>query len=199
MESISRSLPLKRQNAGSLDQDLSDIICMLYPHSDTARVEVQRLLMAESPFIAARDEADNVEDWPSQFHDPAIYGNHAIILRLSSQVHSPAAGFAFGRNPDQCDIVFVNDPLRRISNIHFRILTNEYGIPILQDQSTNGTFVDDRLLKNIQTKSTKKPIFNGTCMLRSGSIIRIALHNEMHDLVFRVRIPRRTDEHMYAY
>ncbi|KAL6908704.1 hypothetical protein GGI43DRAFT_393417 [Trichoderma evansii] len=195
---------LGKQNSGFSDEDISDIICVLYPHSDTARVEVQQLLKTESPYLIGRDEADDVEldyeheDRPSQFEsNPANHGNHAIILRLSSQVHSPAAGFVFGRNPGRCDIVFANDPLRRISNIHFRIFVNEHGTVMIEDQSTNGTFVDDRLLKNTHRDPTKKPILKW--MLSSGSLIRIYLHNEMQDLTFRVRIPRRTDEYMDAY
>ncbi|PTB46609.1 uncharacterized protein TrAFT101_003943 [Trichoderma asperellum] len=195
---------LGKQNSGFSDEDISDIICVLYPHSDTARIEVQQLLKTESPYLIGRDEADDVEldyeheDRPSQFEsNPANHGNHAIILRLSSQVHSPAAGFVFGRNPGRCDIVFANDPLRRISNIHFRIFVNEHGTVMIEDKSTNGTFVDDRLLKNAHRDPTKKPILKW--MLSSGSLIRIYLHNEMQDLTFRVRIPRRADEYMDAY
>ncbi|EHK42295.1 hypothetical protein TRIATDRAFT_29235 [Trichoderma atroviride IMI 206040] len=195
---------LGKQNSGFSDDDISDIICVLYPHSDTARVEVQQLLKTESPYLIGRDEADDVEldyeheDRPSQFEsNPANHGNHAIILRLSSLVHSPAAGFVFGRNPGRCDIVFANDPLRRISNIHFRIFVNEHGTVMIEDQSTNGTFVDDRLLKNTHKDPTKKPILKW--MLSSGSVIRIYLHNEMQDLTFRVRIPRRADEYLDAY
>ncbi|KAL7901144.1 hypothetical protein HDV64DRAFT_243336 [Trichoderma sp. TUCIM 5745] len=195
---------LGKQNSGFSDEDISDIICVLYPHSDTARVEVQQLLRTGSPYLIGRDEADDVEldyeheDRPSQFEsNPANHGNHAIILRLSSLVHSPAAGFVFGRNPGRCDIVFANDPLKRISNIHFRIFVNEHGTVMIEDQSTNGTFVDDRLLKNTHRDPTKKPILKW--MLSSGSVIRIYLHNEMQDLTFRVRIPRRADEYLDAY
>lgn len=195
---------LGKQNSGFSDEDISDIICVLYPHSDTARVEVQQLLKTESPYLIGRDEADDVEldyeheDRPSQFEsNPTNHGNHAIILRLSSLVHSPAAGFVFGRNTGRCDIVFANDPLRRISNIHFRIFVNEHGTVMIEDKSTNGTFVDDLLLKNTHKDPTKKPILKW--MLSSGSVIRIYLHNDMPDLTFRVRIPRRADEYLDAY
>lgn len=195
---------LGKQNSGFSDEDISDIICVLYPHSDTARIEVQQLLKTGSPYLIGRDEADDVEldyeheDRPSQFEsNPANHGNHAIILRLSSLVHNPAAGFVFGRNPGRCDVVFANDPLKRISNIHFRIFVNEHGTVMIEDQSTNGTFVDDRLLKNTHKDPTKKPILKW--MLSSGSVIRIYLHNEMQDLTFRVRIPRRADEYLDTY
>ncbi|KAM0512648.1 hypothetical protein ACHAPE_008673 [Trichoderma viride] len=195
---------LGKQNSGFSDEDISDIICVLYPHSDTARIEVQQLLKTGSPYLIGRDEADDVEldyeheDRPSQFEsNPANHGNHAIILRLSSLVHNPAAGFVFGRNPGRCDVVFANDPLKRISNIHFRIFVNEHGTVMVEDQSTNGTFVDDRLLKNTYKDPTKKPILKW--MLSSGSVIRIYLHHEMQDLCFRVRIPRRADEYLDAY
>ncbi|KAM0483081.1 hypothetical protein ACHAPX_002526 [Trichoderma viride] len=195
---------LGKQNSGFSDEDISDIICVLYPHSETARIEVQQLLKTGSPYLIGRGEADDVEldyeheDRPSQFEsNPANHGNHAIILRLSSLVHNPAAGFVFGRNPGRCDVVFANDPLKRISNIHFRIFVNEHGTVMVEDQSTNGTFVDDRLLKNTYKDPTKKPILKW--MLSSGSVIRIYLHQEMQDLCFRVRIPRRADEYLDAY
>ncbi|KAM0260307.1 hypothetical protein ACHAQJ_002872 [Trichoderma viride] len=195
---------LGKQNSGFSDEDISDIICVLYPHSDTARVELQQLARIRSPYIIGRDEADDVEhdyeleDHANQFEsNPVDHGNYAIILRLSSQVHNPAAGFVFGRNPNRCDVIFVNDPLKRISNIHFRIYVNEYGNVMIEDQSTNGTLVDDNLLKSTHKDPTKTPIIRW--MLSSGSVVRIYLHDEMRDLTFRVRIPRRSDEYVEAY
>lgn len=200
MDRISNLRPhmFKKHNSYSSDkhdEDISDIICMLYPSSDTAQIEVQQLLKAKSPYLTGRDEAgDEVEQFES---DPANHGSHAIILRLSSQVHSPVAGFVFGRHPGRCDIVFVNDPLRRISNIHFRIYVDEYGRVMIEDFSTNGTFVDDRRLGNVRLGAANRTIFKW--MLSSGSLIRLYLHNEMQDLIFRVRIPLRTDEYLDAY
>lgn len=193
-----------KQNSGFSDEDISDIICVLYPHSDSARQEVQRLAQEDSPHIIGKDEADvvepdyDLEDHASRFEShPVSHGNHAIILRLSSQVKNPSAGFAFGRNSARCDVVFLNDPLRRVSNIHFRIHVNEYGSVMIEDQSTNGTFVDRQLLtchpKDKKAQPTNKWV------LSSGNLIKILLHDEMRDLTFRVRVPRRDEDYDRAY
>ncbi|KAJ3474881.1 hypothetical protein NLG97_g9653 [Lecanicillium saksenae] len=104
-----------QQNSGFTDEEVSDIVCILYPHSESARQEVQRLVQQASPFIIGRDVADDavepdydLEDRASQFESHgggALGSSHAIILRLSTAPKTPAAGFAFGRNPGRCDIV----------------------------------------------------------------------------------------------
>ncbi|KAL6868668.1 Pkinase domain-containing protein [Trichoderma novae-zelandiae] len=196
-----------KQNSGFSDDDVSDIICVLYPHSQAARLEVQQLAANRSPYIIGKDEADgvepdyDVEDDASRFEEmPPDLGSYALILRLSSQVKNPAAGFQFGRNSARCDVVFVNDPLRRVSNIHFRIYINEYGTVMIEDHSTNGTTVDsnllmsrprDRAVANDPDRKTK-------WMLSSGSIVGIYLQ-DMRSLSFRVRIPRRENEFDLAY
>ncbi|KAG5929453.1 hypothetical protein E4U42_005816 [Claviceps africana] len=193
-----------KQNSGFSDEDISDIICVLYPQSDSARQEVQWLAQQGSPHVIGKDEADEVEpdyeleDHASRFEShPTNHGNYAIILRLSSQIKNPAAGFAFGRNTTRCDVVFANDPLRRLSNIHFRIHVNEYGNVMIEDQSTNGTFVDRQLLtchsKDRNPQSTNKWV------LSSGTLIKILLHDAMRDLTFRVRVPRRDEDYDRAY
>lgn len=193
-----------QQNSGFSDEDVSDIVCILYPHSDSARQEVLRLVQQDSPFVIGKDEADcvepnyDLEDRASQFESNThVHGNYAIILKLSAAPKNPAVGFAFGRNPGRCDIVFVNDPLRRVSNIHFRICVNEYGNVMIEDQSTNGTFVDGKLLL-----ARTKPGFPpqpSRWVLTSGSVINIYLHDEMRDLTFRVRVPRRDGNYEQAY
>ena len=195
---------LGKQNSGFSDEDISDIICVLYPHSEAARQEVQRLAQENSPFIIGRDEADGVEpnydleDHASRFEShPPSHGNYALILRLSAEVKSAAAGFAFGRNAARCDVVFTNDPHRRVSNIHFRIYVNEYGNIMVEDQSTNGTFVDTKLLTSRPQENTRQPVTKW--VLSSGSVISIYLHHQSRDLNFLVRIPRRDDEYAQVY
>jgi hypothetical protein len=193
-----------KQNSGFSDEDISDIICILYPHSNGARQEVQRLAHDDSPHVIGKHEVDAVElDYEHEDHasrfDPnlAAQGNYAIILRLSSMVKDPGAGFVFGRNHSRCDIVFINDPQKRVSNIHFRIYPNEHGNVMIEDQSTNGTFVDGHLLSSQQrgkvTPATPRWV------LSSGAMIKVYLHNPDRDLEFRVRIPRRDDEYESAY
>ncbi|VUC20338.1 unnamed protein product [Clonostachys rosea] len=193
-----------KQNSGFSDEDISDIICILYPHSESARQEVLRLAHDDSPYIIGKDEMDNVEpdydleDHASRFEsNPSGHGNYALILRLSSAIKNPANGFAFGRNINRCDVVFTHDPYKRVSNIHFRIYVNEYGNVMVEDQSTNGTFVDRTLLLSRSKDPSKPPITRR--VLTSGSLIKILLHNESKDLTFRVRIPRRDDEYAGAY
>lgn len=93
-------------------------------------------------------------------------------------------------------MVFVHDPLKRVSNIHFRIYVNEYGNVMIEDQSTNGTFVDRHLLTS-KPKDGRQAV--SRWVLSSGSVIKIYLHQEVKDLTFRVRIPRRDDEYDQAY
>ncbi|KAH7170845.1 hypothetical protein EDB81DRAFT_753310 [Dactylonectria macrodidyma] len=194
-----------KQNSGFSDEDISDIICILYPDSKSARQELQHLVDQDSPHIIGRDEADGVqpdyahEDDASRFQNHRS-SNHAIILRLSTKLRNPSAGFAFGRNSARCDVVFVKDPQRRISNIHFRIYVNEYGTVMIEDQSTNGTFVDRRLLvSHPDTKGGADPP-TSKWVLSSGAIIKIYLHKgAVDDLAFRVRIPRRDEGYDRAY
>lgn len=198
-----------QQNTGFTDEETSDIVCILYPHSASARQEVQRLVRDESPFIIGRDAADdvepnyNLEDRASQFDNSHSHGGgvgsaHAVILRLSTVPKNPAAGFAFGRNPGRCDIVFANDPLRRVSNIHFRIYVNEFGNVMIEDQSTNGTFVDSKLLL-ARAKQGGPAQQASRWVLSSGSVINIFLQDEVRDLTFRVRIPMREGAYEQAY
>ncbi|ATY58805.1 Serine threonine-kinase domain [Cordyceps militaris] len=198
-----------QQNTGFTDDEISDIVCILYPHSASARQEVQRLVRDGSPFIIGRDAADGVEtshdldDRASQFDSHTLGSGsnaggsaHAIILRLSTAPKNPPAGFAFGRNPGRCDVVFANDPLRRVSNIHFRIYVNEFGNIMVEDQSTNGTFVDSKLLS---ARAKPGPQQASRWVLSSGSVINIFLHDEARDLTFRVRIPRREGAYEERY
>lgn len=169
---------------------------------------MQRLVQQQSPFVIGREAADCVEpnyaleDRASQFEsshagDALPLGHHAIILRLSTAPKNPAAGFAFGRNPGRCDVVFVNDPLRRVSNIHFRIYVNEFGNVMVEDQSTNGTFVDKKLLSARAKPGLPQPA--SRWVLSSGSVINVYLHDEVRDLTFRVRIPHREGLYEQAY
>lgn len=120
------------------------------------------------------------------------------MLRLSSALKDPGQGFTFGRNRERCDICFTADPGRRLSNIHFRIYVNEYGSVLLEDQSTNGTVVDNKLLRRRgEPHADERPFTRRT--LESGSTIKIVMHENKWDLIFLVRIPRREGEYEDAY
>lgn len=121
-------------------------------------------------------------------------GNYALVLRLFSNVKSPPAGFSFGRNASQCDVVFSQDPLHRVSNVHFRIYVNEFGSVKIQDESTNGTYVDSMLLTaKAQTTAGRQRT------LISGTKIRIRLHETTHDIEFQVQIPHRDEGYEMIY
>ncbi|KAI2628320.1 Pkinase-domain-containing protein [Xylaria nigripes] len=191
-----------QQNSGFSDQDISDIICLLYPQSDATNREVQQI--ANSPEYArhttGRYSADAIksdtyhEDDARNFGPTLGIGDHALVLRLSSPLKDPRLGFTFGRNQSRCDIHFEHDPVKRLSNIHFRIYVNSYGSVLLEDESINGTIVDNKLLQKRGSK-----ISNIRRTLESGSEIRIMMHEREYDLIFRVRIPRREGEYEEAY
>jgi hypothetical protein len=65
---------------------------------------------------------------------------------------------------------------------------------MLEDKSTNGTVVDECLLKGKAKNHTKNKR-----TLSSGSRIAILMHERISDLVFLVRIPRRDGEYAEAY
>ncbi|KAI1276665.1 hypothetical protein F5Y07DRAFT_365556 [Xylaria sp. FL0933] len=190
-----------QQNSGFSDQDISDIICLLYPISESASREVQRI--AATPEYARhttqRYTADAIqsdfrqEDDAREFGRTRGIGDHALVLRLSSTVKDPRLGFTFGRNRARCDICFTYDPNRRLSNIHCRIYVNRHGSVLLEDMSTNGTIVDSILLrKRPDHKSVDPPSTRRT--LESGSVMKIVMHENKYDLTFLVRIPRRDGE-----
>jgi hypothetical protein len=192
---------LGQQNSGFSDEDISDIICLLLPYSEAARQELRRIAAESSQHMVGREDVDGL-DLDYQLEDDARHfarvqhdaGGHHIALRFSSQVKDPLQGFAFGRNPNRCDILLKNDPHRRLSNIHFRIYLNEWAVLMLEDQSTNGTVVDENLLKKKESPAgeTKRT-------LSSGSKIQILMHEESRDIVFMVRIPIRDGPCQEAY
>lgn len=137
-----------------------------------------------------------MEDQADRFRvTPPNTGEYAIILRLSAKAKNPLQGFQFGRNPGRCDLCFRNDPMKRLSNVHFRIYVNEFGVVLLEDQSTNGTFVDSHLLRG-KNPNDKTDIRR---TLSHGSRIKILMHAEARDLEFLVRIPKREGSYDRAY
>ncbi|KAI0109649.1 Pkinase-domain-containing protein [Nemania sp. FL0031] len=195
-----------QQNSGFSDQDISDIICLLYPLSEPANREVEKIAAAPeyAHHIAGRYSADAIEsdlyreDDAREFGRTRGIGDHALVLRLSSTLKDPKQGFTFGRNRDRCDICFTIDPGKRLSNIHFRIYVNNYGSVLLEDQSTNGTVVDNKLLRRGQDTNTTERTYKRRT-LESGSTIKIVMHENKWDLLFLVRIPRREGEYEDAY
>lgn len=190
---------LGQQNSGFSDEDITDIICLLVPYSECARAEVARIAAESSQHMLGRDDTGELDVDFSLEDDARNFGlvqqetgEHHIALRFSANVKNPVQGFTFGRNQSRCDIYFQNDPYRRLSNIHFRIFFNQWAVLMLEDTSTNGTIVDDNLLKSKSGRGCRRT-------LSSGSKIKVLLHQGGQDLVFLVRIPLLQGEYRAAY
>ncbi|KAI9694403.1 MAG: hypothetical protein M1822_000019 [Bathelium mastoideum] len=188
-------------NASGLSEaDAADILCILHPCSpaafaivtETHKHSPQHVLQSKSH---ASPEQSRLED-PSE-QETFILDSHSatfdLALRLSSITVRPAMGFTFGRNPTVNDIVLHIDSMRRISNIHFRIYINDSGVIMVQDMSTNGTLVDDVLLKQ---RGSEKEM---TRMLQANSIIQILSPKPEDCIKFVVRLPvRDTHSHIFT-
>lgn len=186
-------------NSSGLEEvDISDVLCILHPCSPAAFKIVastsirapQHVLqnVTESTYNDGftQQDVENQEtflyecgDLPRQDLD--------LALRFSSQKVNPAMGFVFGRHEGYCDIVIETDTIKRVSNVHFRIFVNSSGVCMLEDTSTNGTVVDDHVLKG------KSDPENNTWMLNAGSIIQILSTRPDEVIKFILRIPSRED------
>lgn len=122
-------------------------------------------------------------------HLSHLNGENAIVIRLSARFKDTSRGFTFGRSPLRCDVAFNNPKTKRLSNVHFRIYFNEYGVLMLEDLSMNGLYVDASLLKQRDPKKATRRTIN------TGSVIRIIMETQEDDLEFLVRIPRREGDH----
>ncbi|KAK7741466.1 Protein kinase protein rad53 [Diaporthe eres] len=194
---------LGKQNSGFSDDDIADIICLLLPYSDGSRAELREMALRTSQHMVDADEAahPDLQAVAGQSIMPHLVGEHALVLRLSAHVKDPLQGFTFGRNVTRCDVCFHNDPMRRLSNIHFRIYLNEYGVLMLEDSSINGTVVDGTLLKARQgdrTKTGEKKLPKRRT-INPGSKIQILMHEGQDDLDFIVQIPRREGDYEETY
>ncbi|KLU87446.1 serine/threonine protein kinase, partial [Magnaporthiopsis poae ATCC 64411] len=194
---------LGQQNSGFSDDEIADIICILYPTSENARRAVVELERENPKHLISQppDSGFNVKyllnDDPARFSlATPVSAQHAIVLRLSVDTKDPAQGFTFGRNQARCDICLANDPLKRLSNIHFRIYINEYGVLMLEDTSTNGTVVDERILQKAKAKADRSETKR---TLSNGSEIKIMLHSPSYDIVFLVQVPKREGRHEEAF
>ena len=185
-----------RNNSGLSEADIADVMCILHPCSPAAFKIVASTADRTPQNVLQNDGLHRFEDdlTPSELEEqetfilPTNTSAHQVkdlALRFSGQVKSPQVGFVFGRNPDQCDIVLSTDTCKRVSNTHFSIFINESGIILLRDMSTNGTIVDDVVLKG------KGQGGGQTRMLSSGSIVQILSPRFEEQVKFIVRIPNR--------
>ena len=196
--------PRRLGEGGSSDlsnDDLADICCILHP------ITKQACHAAMDVYMASPQHAILTQDYPpirrhgeKQDLDQDMNGAGilpcAIVLRLSSPLKDPPSGFVFGRNKRRCDIIIGSEEdSRRISSVHFRIYINEYGVIMLEDQSTNGTAVDGILLRG----KDKENGMDWRHTLEHGSIVTLTMMQPEFDFRFFVRIPQRSEEHDEAY
>jgi hypothetical protein len=187
-----------RNNSGLNEDDVADVLAILHPASasaikiveETARNRPEHVLLNSFQDSFSDDDA-NIEEQETIIIDkhrnlrPQGHTGNDLVLRMSSRLRTPSLGFVFGRNVSNTDIVFSQDSGKRISNQHYRIFMNSDSILMIEDMSTNGTLVDEVLLKN------KDHRFSNVRMLSSGSIICINSGNEAEMIKFIVRIPSR--------
>ncbi|KAF1912214.1 kinase-like domain-containing protein [Ampelomyces quisqualis] len=193
---------LGRNNSGLEDDDIADVIAILHPATPTAIRIVEQAAETRPQHVLFRNAFDSMGDSMTNIEEQETIivdtdgqrigqGSRAgadLALRMTSapQLRFKHLGFVFGRNSNSADIVFGHDSGKRISNQHFRIYLNKDGILMVEDMSTNGTIVDDALLK------CKDMRFNKIRMLTSGSIICIQSSNDEEMIKFVVRVPPRT-------
>lgn len=184
-----------RNNSGLSAEDVADVMCILHPTTiaafklvtETAQRAPEHIL--QNANLGRRD----VDFTPSMAEEQETFilndnaTNQALdlALRFSTKTIQPALGFVFGRNGDLCDIAVNGDVHKRVSNVHFAVYMNDSGVLMLKDMSTNGTMVDEVLLKG---KSEHHP---KTRMLSHGSIVAIISYNNDEILKFIVRLPSR--------
>jgi serine/threonine protein kinase len=181
---------LGRHGSGLSEDDAVNVICILHPSSPAAHDAVAATAEQNPHHIIPN--ADLTTEDEESLLDPAAlleHSNREIALRISSQVKNPEMGFTFGRNPDRCDVLLTKDRSDiTVSNRHFRIYFTKDGVLMLQDNSTNGTLVDENHLRWKQDKETD----DSSRMLQNGTIICI-LGNGRREIKFLVRLPNRGD------
>lgn len=190
-----------QNNSGLDDRDIADVMLLLSPTTTAAMKIVERTARFRPEHVLFHDSMGSygVPSPDIEEQETIIIGNDGkrqgrpsltaadIALRLSSAhlLKSKSDGFIFGRNAQISDIDFGHDAGRRISNRHFRIFLNEYGLPMIEDMSTNGTVVDNVLLRG------KDKRYNRARMLVTGTVITIPNPDEAEVIKFHVRIPSR--------
>lgn len=111
-----------------------------------------------------------------------------IALRMTSKIICPWFGFTFGRDPRRTDLrISTKDIDNRVSGVHFRIYLSAKGSLMCQDTSTNGTWVDSKLLQE-----KKKPTdFGRQSTIHDGSTIELMVGAKAEIMRFYVRVPER--------
>ena len=196
------------QPLGEMERPVANtkgVLCVLYPTTACARSTVVRLLHTEPEFVfvhsAATSKAPKMPTSDEEFDDEEMMPQLvpeviSIALRFRPGPKSPQEGFLFGRNKDKCDVVIGDsNNMRRISASHFKIYVNDDHALMLEDMSTNGTYVDQvYLAEPVSNLHGKKPMHLRARVrqLSNGSEIHILKGKGPVDqeIRFMVRIPR---------
>jgi len=189
------------------DNDIADVICILHPASKAAARLIDSMATQHSPMLlhgfragllgSSAQLAPEREMLTSDEEGTFIAagsvsprrGPGDIALRFSANVKDPGCGFIFGRKREICDVVLdESNKQKRVSNAHFRIFINPSGVLMLEDLSTNGTYVD-----NLAVGGRKGNTYRAhpTRMLCQGSNIEILCEPVSDNIRFVVRIPLR--------
>lgn len=194
---------LGQGNSGLNHDDITDIFCIIHPlsmpsykaaavigkstpqHTISSERNVKIRQKAEGPHLEHED-VDTLD-----LADQGI-ASCDIALRLSANLKNLSlGGFVFGRNTSRCDIVIGQEgEVKRVSNVHFRIYINEYGVIMLEDQSTNGTVVDGILLRAKDKENGR----DCRHTLQMGSMIILTMTPPEEDFRFLVRVPVRDED-----
>ena len=196
-----------RRSAAFSSPEFDNVICVLHPSSASA-ITVTKLiwqstpthiLQHQNPGLDAEGgneddglEMEGLEAASDSLQTPEEPDSPDIALRTTASLKKLTLGFVFGREPSKVDVQIATKGVgdARISGMHFRIWVTEVGILMLQDTSTNGTFVDDLLLKG-QSR-----------MLSHGSMIEVITGSEratasVQKARFIVKLPQRKDATRY--
>ncbi|KAB8303845.1 hypothetical protein EYC80_005216 [Monilinia laxa] len=180
--------PLGNGNSGLTDEDAADIVCILHPDSEPARVacsENNKL----NPKNTLSLKGDN-----SALTAQGLFPCD-LAVRLSANLKDIHLGWVFGRSHERCDFV-LRGVENKISNQHFRIYLNEHNTLMLEDMSTNGVSLDGTILrykKKDEGTPYRQTIENGSLL---GIVISSVIPDNLH---FIIRIPQRTDEAQDAF
>lgn len=119
-----------------------------------------------------------------------------IALRLSSKMKDPCLGFTFGRQSQRCDLVITEARNIAISGTHFRIFVKENSVPMLEDTSKNGTYVDGKLLKALGEEPTpeKRRMLTTGCRIEVFSNPTVPNETMMRFIVDIPKRPRFPDQ-----
>lgn len=192
------------QNDGALQEDTSDILCVLHPASEAAlRIAAYTAITNPDHVLQRHDTgasggahyhkqtSQNLDNPSFSFSTSRSQEPNDLALRFSTELRNPAMGFCFGRTAAVCDIdLSAGKSAKRISAQHFRIFVNADGILMLEDMSTNGTIVDTHTIGGKRVPGNCR-----TRILTGGSIIEILSPVQEEFIKFIVRVPSRDGYH----